>query len=226
MPRPPVAKDTIPMHVVIRPPNYQVAVHTIAGDVPLVLNNFSEEAKRHMQENMELGSKSKQTKAKKEPRDFEAEYKGSMHVSTEGWYGIPCSAFRSALIRACSTCGVVMTQAKMCIFIEADGFEEVTGKPLVKITKGKPAKFIDYVRNSNGSPDLRARARWAPGWEIKLRVKYDADLYSLSTVTNLLTRAGVSVGICAGRPFSSNSAGQGWGTFTILRNPVQLVPSR
>lgn len=111
--------------------------------------------------------------------------------------------------------GVEMTKAKQCFFIEADGFDAEEGKPLVKITKGKPAKFIDYVRNTNGSTDLRARGRWSAGWECNLRIRYDADLFSDKTVVNILLRAGMTVGVGAGRPFSTASAGQGWGTFTL-----------
>ena len=33
--------------------------------------------------------------------------------------------------------------------------------------------------------------------------------------TNLIARAGMQVGICEGRPDSSNSTGMGWGTFEI-----------
>ena len=91
-----------------------------------------------------------------------------------------------------------------------------TQVPLVKITKGKPAMFITYTRNGASSVDLRARARWAEGWEAKVRITYDADQYDFKTILNLLERMGRTIGVGAGRPGSKDSAGQGWGTFTVV----------
>jgi len=201
--------------IVIKAPNFKVLECTIVGTAPFVSNNFAQEAIDQMKADMEAGAKSKQARGKREPKDFEAGYRGSLHVAEDGWFGLSAGALRAALIRACSMCGVEMTKAKQCFFVLADGYEKVRGVPLVKITKGKPERFDAYVRNANGSPDIRARARWAAGWEAKLRVRYDADMFGQDMVANLIQRAGISVGIGAGRPFSTMSAGCGWGTFEI-----------
>lgn len=200
--------------IVITAPNYKVLETIIVGDAQIVSNNFSRKAEDEMKHAQEEGAKSK-TRKKDGPKDFEEGYKGSMHISEEGWSGLPATAFRAALIRACSTCGVEMTKAKMCIFVLADGYEAGRGTPLVKIIKGKPEQFTAYVRNANGSADIRSRARWNRGWEVKLRVRYDADVFTAEMIANLIMRAGISVGVGAGRPFSSMSAGQGWGTWEI-----------
>jgi len=71
------------------------------------------------------------------------------------------------------------------------------------------------VNNANGSPDIRARGSWPPGWRCTLRIKYDADSFTPSTIANLIVRAGISIGVGAGRPFSSHSCGMGWGTFEL-----------
>jgi hypothetical protein len=201
--------------IIITPPNYKVLEVTLIGTSQLVSNNFPEEARAQMKADMEAGAKGKSAKGNRAPKDFNAGYEGSKHIAEEGWAGISAVAFRAALIRACSTCGVEMTKAKQCFFVLPDGFERGQGTPLVRITEGEPSRFDAYVRNSNGSPDIRARARWAASWECLLRVRYDADLFSATTVANLIQRAGISVGIGAGRPFSTMSAGQGWGTFEI-----------
>jgi hypothetical protein len=200
--------------VTIKAPNFQTVKVTIMGTAPYVTNNMSIVAETAMREGM--GSQVDKAAKKKRPaKDFEADYKGSMHFdSVEGWVGIPAAALRASMIRACSTCGVEMTKARQCFFVGADGQDE-KGRPLVKIIKGKPEKFECTVKNSNGSTDLRARARFDVGWEADLKISFDADMFSASTVANLLLRAGISVGIGAGRPFSSQSAGCGWGTFTI-----------
>ena len=127
---------------------------------------------------MEGPKPDKPSKAKRPPKDFDGDYKGSMHTDVDhGWVGIPAAALRSAMIRACSTCGVEMTKAKQCFFVLADGIDR-REKPLVKITKGKPERFDSVVKNSNGSTDVRARARFATGWECNLRIQYDADMFS------------------------------------------------
>ena len=203
--------------VEIKAPNFQTVKFLIVGTAPYVCNNMTPGAEGAMRAGMGDGV-DKAAKKKRPPKDFEADYRGSQHVDVKGsWVGIPAAAIRAAMIRACSTCGVEMTKAKQCFFVEADG-EDEKGRPLVKITKGKPEKFECTVKNSNGSTDLRARARFNTGWESALRISFDADMFSASTVGNLIMRAGISVGVGAGRPFSSSSAGCGWGTFT-LKNP-------
>lgn len=230
------------IEIVIKAPELVVANIPIIGTAPYVSNNFGYEAREMMKAEMELGSveskkRKKQADNAKPPKDFEKGFHESMHLAVSDekgapipeklrWYGIPATAFKAALVRACSVCGVEMTKAKMCVFVMPDGFEK-EGAPLVKFTKGTPIKFESYVRNANGSPDIRARGRWDTGWKANLRVRYDAGLVSQETIGNLIVRAGFSVGVGAGRPFSKDSVGQGWGTFEIEKSAVAaLDPSK
>lgn len=203
--------------VFIKAPNFRVIRVEIRGNANYVSNNFSEEARSMMKADMEKGQQDKKRGKNKPPKDFPKEFAGSLHQSTEGWYGIPDISVKASMVRAASLVGVEMTKAKMCIFTVPDGFD-ANGSGLFKIVKGAPERFDSYVRNSNGSPDIRARGRFAPGWEAIITLRYDADFLSDTSVVNLLARAGVSVGVGAGRPFSSNSVGQGWGTFEIVDN--------
>lgn len=221
MPKLPVVATTdlaAPKKAVVTPLNDQTATFTIRGKGgPFVSNNFSQEAMLMWAATMEKPKKAGDPKPPKKPRDFKAEYLGSMHIAENGgWQGINAAAFRAGMIRACKPAGIEMIQAKSGIFIEPDGFEKDTQVPLVKITKGKPAMFITYTRNGASSVDLRARARWAEGWEAKVRITYDADQYDFKTILNLLERMGRTIGVGAGRPGSKDSAGQGWGTFTVV----------
>lgn len=214
------AKKTV-TEIKITAPNYQVLKTAIVGTAPYVSNNFSQEAEEIMRAAQAAGATAKTAGKKRDPKDFDKAFEGSLHRAEDGgWVGIPATAFRNALIRACAVAGVEMTKAKMCVFIEADGYEADRGTPLVKITKGKAEKFIAPARNANGSIDLRSRGKFAPGWELTLRVRFDADLFTSEMIANLINRAGVSVGVGAGRPFSKDSAGVGWGTFEI-RDSVQ-----
>lgn len=209
--------------IYIQAPNFKVVRIPIRGNANYVCNAFSEEAKGMMKADMERGSVDKKRGGKgKPPKDFDAGYRGSMHVASDGWHGIPCIAFKASMVRAGVLCGVEMTKSKMCLFVEPDGVD-YEGKGLVRLTQGEPERFDAYVRNSNGVADIRARARFAPGWEAVVTIRYDADFMSAASVVNLLARAGVSVGVGAGRPFSTASVGQGWGTFDLIEEKAEAA---
>lgn len=200
--------------VEIKAPNFDVIELVIEGTAPYVQNAFSKKAREQIKKTQEAGSTSRSKKIRK-AKDFQKCYEGSMHVSEEGWHGIPASAFRNAMISACRTVGYTMTHAKLAVFIEADGFDRTDGTPLVKITKGKPKYCEHYVRNETGVVDLRARAMWKPGWRAVVRIRYDQDMLKRSDIVNLMARVGIQVGIGEGRPDSKKSCGMGWGLFAM-----------
>jgi hypothetical protein len=107
-----------------------------------------------------------------------------------------------------------MTLAKLSLFVHADGFDDVSGQPLVRLDVGEPEETVMAVRNATGVVDLRARPMWRE-WSLTLRVKFDADQFTLSDVANLLSRVGTQVGIGEGRNDSRESAGLGYGCFEI-----------
>jgi len=169
-----------------------------------------------MMAKMAAGSQAKKGKAR-EARDFEADYRGTMHrCEAPGggeWCGIPAGAFRAACISACRTVGFKMTLAKLSLFVVQDGVDVDDGTPLVRI-HGEPVRIDMPVRNATGVWDVRVRPQWRE-WHVDLTVRYDADQFSDADVLNLLARAGEQVGVGEGRPDSRNSAGLGWGTFRI-----------
>lgn len=198
--------------VQIAAPKLRTAEFELIGKTPLVQLRFSEKAMKMMSDKMKAGPQAKAKKVR-EARDFEEDYKQSMHVSTEGWVGVPAGAFRAGMISACRLVGFKMTLAKLSVFVESDGIDKVDGVPLVKL-EGEPEMNVMAVRNATGVADLRARAMFRQ-WKIKLRVTFDEDQFSVEDVTNLLSRVGKQVGIGEGRPDSRQSAGLGWGTFEI-----------
>lgn len=201
--------------VSIRPPNLQTAIFRIRGTAPYVQNKFSAKAAEQMRQKQEAGSTSRKG-AKKEAKDFHAVYEGAIHRSPEGWCGLPAPAFRSALVSACRLVNFKMTLAKLSVFVEADGFDESDGTPLVRFAKGEPTYHEMHVRNETGVIDLRPRPMWQPGWEADLRITFDADQFTLRDVANLVMRVGRQVGIGEGRPDSKRSCGMGWGLFEIV----------
>lgn len=204
--------------VTIAAPNFKTAAFTIRGTAPYVQAKFSAKAKNAIREKMLSGTRSNKGQARP-PRDFEADYKGAMHVSTKGWVGIPAGSFRQACISACRLVGYKMTLAKLALFIEQDGLDADEGTPLVKI-EGKPRMHEQHVRNATGVVDLRVRPMWEE-WSARLVVRWDGDLFSSKDVLNLLTRVGQQVGIGEGRPDSRQSVGQGWGLFKV--DKVELL---
>lgn len=108
-----------------------------------------------------------------------------------------------------------MTQAKLAIFVEADGVDAADGTPLVRILGPEPEQWVAPVRNATGVMDLRSRPRWNT-WGASVTVRFDADVFTLDDVVNLFARIGAQVGVGEGRPFSKNSCGLGFGLFHIV----------
>jgi hypothetical protein len=202
-----------PQVVTISPPKFRTVEFTIVGTAPLMQARFSKKAMNMMEAKMKEGSTAKKGK-NRAARDFDDDFRQAMHVSSEGWIGVPASAFRNACIDVCRMVGFKMTHAKMSIFVEADGFDQVDGIPLVRLIADEPEKTMMPVRNATGVADIRVRPMWRK-WSIKLRIRFDEDQFTLSDVLNLLARAGMQVGIGEGRAFSRESNGTGCGFFAV-----------
>ncbi len=201
-----------PALVVIKPPDIRTVHFNIEGTAPYVQARFSAKAMQAMMSKMAAGGTAKGKKVR-DARDFDDDYKAAMHVSTEGWHGIPAGAFRQAMISACRLVGFKMTLAKLSVFVIADGFDQVDGIPLIKLN-GKPERIDMAVRNATGVADIRIRPMWRE-WSAAVKVRYDADQFTRDDVANLMLRVGQQVGIGEGRPDSRESAGLGWGTFRL-----------
>jgi hypothetical protein len=205
--------------ITVAAPKFKTVQLEIEGTSPYVQHKFSEKAKLQMIATQEGGDASR-TKKKREPKDFDACYEQATHRMKNGECGIPAPAFRNAMISACRTVGIVMTRAKLCVFVEADGVDKDDGTPLVKIV-GARKKHIAPARNDNGSIDIRARPMWDK-WSAKIRIRFDESMIGIKDVVNLMVRVGMQVGIGEGRPDSRNSAGLGWGLFRI-KNEKELA---
>lgn len=200
----------------ISPPRMGRAKFHIEGVAPLMTSKFSSRIKQQLIDEREAGtSPGKRGKRAFEPKDYTASGMEGAYQSEEGWYGVHAAAFRNAAISACRTVGFKMTVAKLTIFCDADGFDREDGTPLVRIDANDPEVVIMPTRNATGAMDLRARPLWRPGWRAAVQMRWDMDQFSLLDVTNLLQRAGEQVGIGEGRPDSRQSAGLGYGLFTI-----------
>lgn len=213
------------MGVTITAPNFKTVEIVIRGTAPYVQLAFGKKAREMMREKQAAGSTATKGK-KREAKDFDANFKEAQHRATGGWCGIPASALRNALVDSCVVVGFHKTKAKKAVFIEADGFDAVEGTPLIrlyapgkgkKLADAKPKHIEHPVRNASGVADIRVRAMFEE-WQAKVRVRFDADMFTPADIANLMLRAGMQVGIGEGRADSPNSCGMGWGHFECVKS--------
>ena len=197
--------------VVISAPNFGVIELIIRGTAPLVIERFSKKAE--LMAKMQEGAQAKSKKVRT-ARDYERDCEEARYRHADGWEGMNAAAFRAGMISACRLVGFKMTIAKLSVFIEADGFDNADGLPIVRIY-GESNVFTAHTRNATGVVDVRSRPQYRK-WASKLRIKFDQTQFSATDVINLISRVGVQVGIGAGRPDSKASAGCGWGTFEVV----------
>lgn len=203
-------------NIVIKAPNFQYAQFRIKGIAPLVIHRFSAKTKNEMKLKMEMGKVSG-SKKNREPKNTEDSYNESRYIAKEGWDGFHAGAVRAAMISACRLVNFKMTLAKLSIFVEADGWDKTEPQiPLIRI-EGKPVKQEDMARVETGQPYVTVRAAYH-NWKAKIKIRWDADQFSIKDISNLLSRVGLQVGIGEGRPDSKNSAGMGWGLFVLEGN--------
>lgn len=199
--------------VSISPPNFQTAQFNLNGQDVLVIHRFSAKTKEQMKQKMETG-KAASSKKNREAKNTDDIFNEARYISKQGWDGFHAGALRNALISACRLVGFKMTLAKLSVFVEADGYDATEPQiPLIRIV-GAATKQEDMARVETGQPYVAVRAAYH-GWKSRVRIRFDADQFTIEDVTNLLMRVGMQVGLGEGRPDSKNSAGMGWGLFTI-----------
>jgi hypothetical protein len=196
----------------ISEPNFQSIKFKIIGTAPLMIHKFGSPMRNRIQEAQTAKDKVKKARA---PKDYEAEFNGARYVSSEGWDGFYAGALRNSMIAAARYVdGLQMTKSKGLFFVQAQGFDRDDGTPLVRIQGCKPVHDTRPVRLESGVADLRNRPRYDK-WFAEVVIDFDADAVTATDVANLLHRAGAQVGLCEGRPGSTNSFGIGFGTFKV-----------
>lgn len=207
---------TLPSQTVtIKPPNFGIAVFRVRAmeGVPLVVHRFSAKTKGQMKAKMETG-KAASSRKNREAKLTDDLFEEARYRHESGWDGFHAASIRNAMISACRLVGFKMTLAKLSVFVLADGQDRDEPQvPLIRI-EGAPVKQEDMARVETGQPYVTVRAAYHD-WRATIRIRFDADQFTLQDVTNLLARVGMQVGIGEGRPDSKNSAGMGWGLFEI-----------
>ena len=220
MAKPDTTAPPVPTQVVsIKPPSLRIAEFRVTGEAPLVIHRFSAKTKEQMKQKMETG-KAAGNKKNREAKSTDDLYEEARYRSADGWDGFNATAIRAAMISACRLVGFKMTLAKLSLFVLQDGVDAQEPQiPLIRII-GTPTKQEDMARVETGQPYVTVRAAYHD-WKAAIRIRFDADQFTLADVTNLMMRVGMQVGIGEGRPDSKNSAGMGWGLFTIEQSKEQ-----
>jgi hypothetical protein len=183
------ATDTM---IELRPITIKSILLTVIGDTELIVNKWSEKAKRQM-----LDKQMKKAAQPKEAKDPESDYKNSIYTFEDGRYAFPSIAFKAAAVRAAKTDGIAMTDARAWFHIDDE---------LVEI-KGEPRMREDTVRLQGGPADIRFRAGF-PKWQATLIVRYNSRAISAEQIVNLFNTAGFGTGVGEWRPEKNGNFGR------------------
>lgn len=172
----------------------------ILGVTPLIMNHFSEKAKRQMLDAAQGRS------TPKEPKNPEAEYEAAFYRLADVGYGFPADAFKQATVGAARFYGkqVTMTALKQFIFVR--GVPGADGRALVPITSDEPEMREDVVRVGRGGTDLRYRPQFYP-WSATLEVSYFTAVIKRASVLSLIDAGGLAIGVGEWRPEKDGTFG-------------------
>jgi len=202
------AKKNEPQIIELKPIEQKTICIELEGVTPLIVHAWSEKAKRQM-----LNKQMKKAAAKKEAKNPEEDYEQSLYKFKDGsGYGFPAPGFKAAIVGACRLFdGLPMTQAKLMIFIEADG-EGTRQEQLVRI-HGEPEIREDMVRLEKGVADIRYRGMFRD-WSADLTITFNTSNISPEQLVNLVDAAGLG-GIGEWRPSAPKSSTGDFGRFKV-----------
>lgn len=199
--------------VIIPRPNIKETTLTLVGDSPLICHRWSEKQKQKMVE--------KQARSPRGPlaaRNPQEEYEASLYPipGKAKEYGFPAVAFKKSGVRACKHLpGLSMVDANGLFFVMAEHGN------LVKLYGSAPRMREDTVNIGKGhtrTADVRYRGEFT-NWWVRIKVRYDADIFTEETLAYVFERAGFMVGVGEMRPEKS---GHGFGIFHVGRHKEVL----
>lgn len=176
----------------------------IVGTAPLIVNNWSEKARKQMLDNMQ-GKKNP-----KEVKNPQAEYEATLYriykgpsrartVKSVEAYGFPVIAFKAATVSAARFFdkSISMTALRQFLFFKGT-LTKADHQELVEI-KGSPEMREDAVKVGVSGHDLRYRAQFWP-WSAVLTITYVKNSIDKDSVLSLIDAGGLGVGVGEWRP--------------------------
>jgi len=175
---------------------------TIEGDTPLICHKFSNTARKAILDK-QMGKKQQRA-----PKDPEQDYRESIYIAKDGWYGFPAEGIKQACVGVCRFVdSLPMTQARGAFFIIGRGLDRDSGQQLVTLL-GEPEMHEAMVRLSGpGSvADVRFRAQFYP-WSVSFDIRYNPNIITDEAIVNLVQLAGFHQGIGDWRPEKNGTFG-------------------
>jgi hypothetical protein len=190
--------------IVLKQMEIKEAVIRIVGDSPLIMHAWSHKAKQEMLDK-QMGVKKAEKKANKNPFEDFAE---SLYWITgkpekydedtvlvaanagDSRWGFPATAFKQAMCSTAYRSGWEANQMGLRggLFIVPDDGD------LVEIKGCVPNIRQDMVKIGMGTADIRFRGEFV-NWYADLRIRYDATLYQLGYLVNIINAAGFKCGV-------------------------------
>lgn len=183
-----------------RKPAFQEALLWIVGETPLIVHSWSEKAKKEM-----LSKQVKSTKAGKDARKPEEDFKESLYTISDGVYGFPATGIKNCILSAAhKDKGIAKTEVMSALWIHADMVRitpalagAICDMPLVRIYGSEPQMREDMVKVGKGlnkTASLSYRGQFT-NWAIRFRLRYNLSVLAAEAVATLIGDAGRSYGI-------------------------------
>ena len=177
----------------------------IKGDSPLIINKFSEKAKREiLEKQMKKAKKGHETKVPfadfvqslhwitdmpktegREEDDIRKDFEEALKNGAK--FGFPSVGVKQSAISAAYRGGLVKN--KVCL----QGAFHIVDE-LIEI-KGTLKMREDYVKIPMGGADVVFRGEFETGWESEFTISYNENIISLEQVIQMINLGGFSVGI-------------------------------
>lgn len=166
----------------------------VLGRTPLILNRLSEKVLHELL--MPKGRKNAAEKASSLKHDPISEFRSSPHRIADDnaptFLAMPSTAFKGALrTAAIDVPGAAKSQIGRLTFIEGE-YISIYGLPQVLMS---PVRSADM----NRTPDIRTRCI-VPQWAATIHVHFASSIIKATSIVNLLTQAGLTIGVGDWRP--------------------------
>lgn len=184
--------------VELKAPNLRTIQVPIVGVTELIMNKWSEKAKKMMLDK-QMGKPVKKT-----PKDPEEDYQSTIYYDDDGNYAFPAGGFKTAMVDACRLIdNIAMVFARQVFHVDGEW---------VRIY-GEPRMREDMVRIGPGTADIRYRAGFKD-WSAVLSITFLADQITSESILNIVNLAGLG-GVGDWRPSAPKSKSGTFGRFEV-----------
>ena len=142
-------------------------------------------------------------------KDLTEDYEDSWYRNDQGAPALPCRIFKASFVEGAISTSKLVTKADIRRSLRVLGHTA----PLLLPKNEDKEMDTKIVHNSNGSPDVRARALFPEGTKCRLVIEFGLPL-TVDKVMAAIEAAGATIGVCEWRP----DKGGDFGTFEV--NPL------